>query len=99
MHKKCYMSQASYSMFSSCNTFQRSRLNWTTLQTESCYFGPLACAEGSKTITFDTGIIHSHNDLGINANYQDRLGYRRVTKLRSYDKCLHDKLERQDLSH
>lgn len=77
--QECYMSQASYSMFSSCSTFQQSRLNWTTLRTEPCHFGSLACAEGSKTIMFDTGLIDSHNDLGINANYNDRLGYRRVT--------------------
>jgi hypothetical protein len=74
--RDCYMSPVSYS---SCNTFQRPRLNWTIPTNVSCPFEPATCSENSETITFDTGPIDSHSDLGINAHDQDILLYRRVT--------------------
>lgn len=74
--RDCYMSQASYS---SCNTFQQPRLNWTTLHNSSCPFESGMCSEGSGVITFDTGLIDSRSDLGINSGDIDGLSYRRVT--------------------
>jgi hypothetical protein len=73
--RECYMTQASSS---SCDTFQQPQLNWTTFQNGSCPFDSKTCSD-SGTIVLDTGLIDSHNDLGINAHYNDRLFYRRVT--------------------
>jgi hypothetical protein len=73
--RECYMAS---SLSSNCDTFQQPLLNWTTLQNGSCPFDSTTCSD-SGTLMFDTGLIDSHNDLGINAQPDDRLFYRRVT--------------------
>jgi hypothetical protein len=81
--RECYMTSTSAPLASyessSCQTFQQPELNFTVSHNGSCPFDPNTCSETSQTILFDTGPIDSHNDLGINANYDDRLTYRRVT--------------------
>ena len=73
--RECYMAS---SLSSSCDTFQQPRLNWKTFQNGSCPFDLTKCSDSGTTV-FDTGLIDSHNDLGINAHSNDRLLYRRVT--------------------
>jgi hypothetical protein len=73
--RECYMAS---SLSSSCGTFQQPQLSWKTIQNGSCPFDSTACSS-SGTIVFDTGLIDSHHDLGINAHPDDRLLYRRVT--------------------
>lgn len=77
--RECYMSQDSNMSSSSCSTFQQPWLNWTTLQNGSCPFDSETCLHDLETMVFDTGLIDSHNNLGINADYNDRLLYRRAT--------------------
>jgi hypothetical protein len=48
-----------------------------TLDNGSCPFHPKLCR--SSTVVFDTGLIDSHTDLGINSRVADRIAYRRVT--------------------
>ena len=74
--RDCYMSQAPYS---SCDTFQQPRLNWTTMHSSRCPFEPGICHDSSGLLTFDTGLIDSHKDLGINGDSNDGISYRRVT--------------------
>lgn len=74
--RDCYMSQASYS---TCNTFQQPKLNWTTHNSSLCPFESGTCSDSSGVIAFDTGLIDSHSDLGINSKDIDGLSYRRVT--------------------
>ena len=64
---------------SSCSTFQRPLLYWTTLRHGLCPFGSKTCLNNLDTMVLDTGLIDSHNNLGINADYNDHLSYRRVT--------------------
>jgi hypothetical protein len=73
--RECHMAS---SLSSSCDTFQQPRLNWKTLQNGSCPFDSTTCSDSGTTV-FDTGLIDSHDDLGINAHVDDRLFYRRVT--------------------
>jgi hypothetical protein len=73
--RECYNAS---SLSSSCDTFQQPRLYWETLQNGSCPFDSTACSDSGTTV-FDTGLIDSHNDLGINAHVDDRLFYRKVT--------------------
>jgi hypothetical protein len=77
--RDCYMSGPSQYWDSTCGTFQAPRLNWTTASNGTCPFGDEVCSDHSQTIVLDTGMIDTHNDLGINALPGDRLGYRRVT--------------------
>ena len=77
--RECYMSQDSNMSSSNCGTFQRPLLYWTTIQNGSCPFGSKTCLDSLDTMVIDTGLINSHNNLGINADYNDRLSYRRVT--------------------
>jgi len=64
---------------SSCDTFRKSQLSWTKQLSQHCPFHPPVCAIGHQSIAFDTGLIDSRDDLGINAADEDRLQYRRIT--------------------
>lgn len=75
----CYMMQPSQDWGATCNSLQAPRLYWTTLANASCPFGTEVCSDNSETIVLDTGMINTYDDLGINAQPGDRLGYRRVT--------------------
>ena len=67
------------SMSSACNTLQVPRLDFQTNITQDCPFEPQFCHEKADTVVFDTGVIDSHEHLGINARHSDRLTYRRLT--------------------
>ncbi len=78
--EQCYMSsQASSYYTSTCTSiYQQPRLNWTTYP-GSCPFSSQMCSDMAKTIVLETQWIDSHDDLGINSDYNDRLRYRRIT--------------------
>jgi hypothetical protein len=78
--RACYMSQPSWYWNSDCDMLPRSRLNWTMRTDAGCPFDNKVCSKDSGTISFDTGFISSHDDLGINAVPSERLRYRRVTE-------------------
>jgi hypothetical protein len=64
-----------------CSDYQKQQLRWTSNVTQTCPFNDKSiCLDSTGTITFDTGILDSHNDLGINAAEQDRVSYRKLTK-------------------
>jgi hypothetical protein len=75
--QSCYLMQTTGS--SNCDTFQSSTLRLKTSNAEECPFKAEVCRPDVHTIAFDTGLINSHTDLGMNAVKQDRLSYRRVT--------------------
>jgi hypothetical protein len=76
----CYSNKNSTYWDSSCGAFEKPRLNWTQTLSSACPFQSRACSHDADVITFDTGHIDSHIDLGINSNVKDRLTYRRVTQ-------------------
>ena len=73
----CYLGQSTES--SNCDTFQSSALAVTMTNESSCHFSAEVCRSGVDTVVFDTGLINTHTDLGINAAPSDRLSFRRVT--------------------
>lgn len=64
---------------SSCEVFKKKQLSWQTNLTDVCPFDSSVCLNQSQTITHDTGLLDSHNDLGLNAKESDRVSYRRTT--------------------
>lgn len=76
--QKCYLDRPSYYMTSTCNTTQKSSLDFSNY-TSGCPFESQLCDDRSDAIVFDTGVIDSHSDLGMNAPHNDRLAYRRIT--------------------
>lgn len=79
--KKCYLSpDANDYMSSICKTLKKPRLDWTTRRNGTCPFEAQMCHRDSSVIVLDTGIIDSHDDLGINAASEDRLKYHRITQ-------------------
>ena len=78
--RECYQDQESSVGLAACRVLPVSHLHVNqTLHNDSCPFESQMCHNGSATLVFDTGVIDSHRDLGINAPYHDRLTYRRVT--------------------
>jgi hypothetical protein len=63
-----------------CNTFQVQALPFTTRTNASCPFSPKMCTgpEGFA-VEFDTGLLDSRDDLGVNSKQIDRIQYRKVT--------------------
>ena len=63
-----------------CGQFIKKQLPWTSNSNASCPFSPEMCLLGSNTAyEMDTGIIDSHEGVGINGPKQDRVQYRKVT--------------------
>ena len=63
-----------------CNQYVRQRLHWTSNQNTTCPFSPDLCIYGSTAAyEMDTGLLDTHEDLGINAAQSDRIQYRKVT--------------------
>ena len=63
-----------------CNQFVKPRLPWSSKKNVSCPFQSDLCLEGPTTaFQMDTGLLDSHEMLGINAKESDRLQYRKVT--------------------
>lgn len=77
--QQCYSNESlspSSSMSSICHTLRQPRLRWFTVNVQ-CPFSPELCQ--SDTISMETGMIDSHRDLGVNAEPEDRIQYRRVS--------------------
>ena len=63
-----------------CGQFIQRQLRWTSNQSSPCPFSPEMCYSGDMTAyEMDTGLIDSHDDLGINAPRIHRVQYRKVT--------------------
>ena len=63
-----------------CGQFIQRQLRWTSSQNSPCPFSPEMCYSGDMTAyEMDTGLIDSHDDLGINAARKNRIQYRKVT--------------------
>ena len=89
---QCYVSDPSYST-SDCNTLQKPALNWTTSYNHTCPFDPKVCLADVQTIVFDTGILDTHSDLGLNADLVSRLYYRRLNQCTVLNGTLYTTIE------
>jgi len=62
-----------------CNTFKKLSVAFNSTQNAPCPFSPGMCnGPVNSSIRFDTGLIDSRDDLGINGRDKDRVQYRRV---------------------
>ena len=61
-----------------CSQYVQSRLPWTVDRNASCPFSDGIC-KGGAAYKMDTGIIDSHDHLGINTPKSERVSYRKVT--------------------
>jgi hypothetical protein len=72
----CLIEQA---ILPECNKFKRLQLNWTSTTNASCPFGNGMClGPANSSLSFDTGLIDSRDDLGINSNDRNRVQYRKI---------------------
>ena len=63
-----------------CNQYVQQQLHWTSNQNATCPFSPGLCIYGSTAAyEMDTGLLDTHEHLGINAAQSDRIQYRKVT--------------------
>lgn len=63
-----------------CNQYVRQQLHWTSNQNATCPFSPDLCIYGSTAAyEMDTGLLDTHEHLGINAAPSNRIQYRKVT--------------------
>ena len=63
-----------------CNQYAQQQLKWQTDHNASCPFLPDLCLYGgTSAYQMDSGLIDSHEDLGINAAKSERVQYRKVT--------------------
>ena len=63
-----------------CNQYVQRQLHWTSNENASCPFSPDLCIYGSTAaFEMDTGLLDTHEHLGINAAQSDRIQYRKVT--------------------
>ena len=63
-----------------CNQYTRPNLTWKTNQNATCPFSTDLCIYGAAAAyEMDSGLIDSHDDLGINAPPSHRVQYRQVT--------------------
>ena len=78
--QKCYLDAETYATSSTCDVLPKSMINYSmTTETSSCPFQSQICHDASEMVTFDTGLLDSHIDLGINSRLEDRLTYQRIT--------------------
>jgi hypothetical protein len=62
-----------------CNTYIVPEITWTTNQNASCPFASGTClVSPTAAYQMDTGLLDSHNDLGINAKSSERVAARKV---------------------
>lgn len=74
----CYDSTSNSSL--KCNSFVQQALPYSLQHNVSCPFDDTLCIGGATgAIAFDTGLLNSHGDLGINAPPENRIQYRRHT--------------------
>jgi hypothetical protein len=62
-----------------CNQLARPQLSWNVTTNASCPFDSSVCLTSIPRVTYDTGFISSHQDLGLNAPQLDRVWYRKNT--------------------
>lgn len=74
--ESCYINSE---VLAQCDLLARSPLSWNTTIHNSCAFDPSVCLTATPSVTFDTGFLSSHEDLGLNAPQQDRIWYRKCT--------------------
>lgn len=77
--EQCYQTDGNTSL-SSCGTYPQKQLNFTT-GTAVCPFGDGSPCQttNSTVVTFDTGLLDSSNDFGVNAPRYESIQYRRLT--------------------
>lgn len=74
--RQCYQGNPS---LLECGTFVRPSLPFTTTQNVSCPFASEVCVYNDQSaFLMDTGLLDSHQDLGINAPPADRIHFRRA---------------------
>ena len=79
--QKCYLDPDNYATSSTCDVLPQPITRYhTTVTKDSCLFKDHICHDLSDMIVFDTGLIDSHSNLGINAVYHDRLTHQRLTE-------------------
>lgn len=75
--RACYMDSHNPLL---CNQYAKQQISWKIDRNASCPFGENLCLLGSHAaLGLDTGLISSHDVLGINAPPKDRVNYRKVT--------------------
>jgi hypothetical protein len=62
-----------------CNSMATTQLSWNTTTQYVCPFDSSVCLASVPSVTYDTGFLSSHKDLGLNAQEQDRIWYRKRT--------------------
>ena len=63
-----------------CNQYVQRQLHWTCNENATCPFSPDLCFYGSTAaFEMDTGLLDTHEQLGMNAAQSDRVYYRKVT--------------------
>ena len=62
-----------------CNRLKRSSLNWTSISNVPCPFtGGICLGPVNSSLYFDSGLIDSREDLGVNGNDANRVQYRKT---------------------
>ena len=62
-----------------CNRLERSRLSWTSKSNVPCPFtGGICLGPVNSSLYFDSGLIDSREDLGVNGNDASRVQYRKT---------------------
>jgi hypothetical protein len=62
-----------------CNRLRRSTLNWTSISNVPCPFESGSCLGlVNSSLYFDSGLIDSREDLGVNSNDANRVQYRKA---------------------
>jgi len=62
-----------------CNTYVAPEISWKTNQNASCPFGNSTCLFGrTAAYEMDTGLLDSHEILGLDASHSDRVSVRKV---------------------
>jgi hypothetical protein len=76
--KACY--SANVSATAECSTYAAINIPWTQVTNATCPWAPELCFPSpSPVYRMDTGMIDSHETLGLNAHKNDRIKYRRVS--------------------
>jgi hypothetical protein len=74
----CYDNSSSSA--TSCNKFYSRTIPYNHIANSSCPFDDVLCKEGpTAAVAFDTGLLDTHEHLGINSRPSRRLQYRRRT--------------------
>jgi hypothetical protein len=62
-----------------CNRLKRPRLNWTSISNAPCPFTSGLClGPVNSSLYFDSGLIDSREDLGVNGDDANRVQYRKI---------------------